>query len=643
MQRFFRDLFSAPFQFALVVAFSLVAAITITIGAVVISGTIDDYLSGAMSDRITRDMRLAQAFYDLKLRELSSTTTLLALNPTVVENLAAASQGQASAKQAIGEQIADQTQPIKPGGNQVIALLDAQGKAVSTGGQDWSALPVVQSALRDRQPIAATEVIPVELLEQVNLAAQARITLIDTPRAALMPFDSREGTAGLALVSVAPVVNGSGQLIGAAFAFYLINNDFALVDQIKNVAGIDTVTVFFGDLRVSTNVMTPDGKRALGTRMSSEVRAVVLDQCCTFTGPAFVVDQNYITRYEPLRDHANQVVGSLYVGAQQLSFVELVNTFNQRIALVAAATMLFTFLLAVPVSRVITRPLKELRELVGASQRVAQGDLTARAPVRAGGEVGLVALSFNTMLDTLQTTQNQLVHTEKLASLGQLAAGVAHELNNPLGTVLLYSDILLRERPEYDQHYADLKMIVSETKRCKRIVGDLLNFARQQQVTAQPTDVHELIRELIDMAPRRVKTVTVNFVTEFDPNLPVIEADTAQLRQAFLNLMTNAVEAMPQGGTLTVHTRAAPPGMITVEIQDTGVGIPADNLSKLFTPFFTTKPIGKGTGLGLAIVYGIIKMHRGQINVRSQPGQGTTFTVTLPVRLFAAGGSPSIS
>jgi two-component system NtrC family sensor kinase len=471
----------------------------------------------------------------------------------------------------------------------------------------------------------------------------ARIALIDTPKAAPALFDPREGTAGLALVSVSPVVNAGGQAIGAVLAFYLINNDFALVDQIKNVAGIDTVTIFFGDLRVSTNVMTPDGKRALGTRMSNEVRRVVLEQCCTFAGPAFVVDQNYVTRYEPLRDHANNVVGSLYVGAQQSSFFRLINTFNQRIALVAVATMLFTFVLAVPVSRVITRPLKELRELVGASQRVAQGDLTARAPVRAGGEVGLVARSFNAMLDTLQTTQDQLVHTEKLASLGQLAAGVAHELNNPLGTILLYSDILLRERPEHDPHYADLKMIVSETKRCKRIVGDLLNFARQQQVTAQPTNVHELIRELIDLAPRRVKTVTVNFVTEFDPNLPTIDADTAQLRQVFLNLMTNAVEAMPQGGTLTVRTRTAPPGMITVEIQDTGVGIAPENLSKLFTPFFTTKPIGKGTGLGLAIVYGIIKMHRGQINAKSQPGQGTTFILTLPVRLLAASGSPSIS
>jgi two-component system NtrC family sensor kinase len=153
---------------------------------------------------------------------------------------------------------------------------------------------------------------------------------------------------------------------------------------------------------------------------------------------------------------------------------------------------------------------------------------------------------------------------------------------------------------------------------------------------AQPTDLNALLQELIDMAPRRIKTVTIPLVSEFDPHLPSIDADPAQLRQVFLNLMTNAVEAMPQGGTLTLHTHKGPGETVTIEIRDTGVGIPHEDLGKLFTPFFTTKPIGKGTGLGLAIAYGIIKMHRGQINVQSQVGKGTTFIVNLPIKLPAA-------
>jgi two-component system NtrC family sensor kinase len=334
-----------------------------------------------------------------------------------------------------------------------------------------------------------------------------------------------------------------------------------------------------------------------------------------------------------LRDHANQVVGGLYVGVRQASFFRLVDTFNEQVLLVASGTILFTFLLAIPVSRYITRPLKELKELVDASRRVAQGDMTVRVPVRARGEVGLVATSFNSMLDTLQATQEQLVHAEKMASLGQLAAGVAHELNNPLGTVLLYSDILFKECQPDDPRRADLEMIVRETKRCKGIVAGLLDFARQNQVAAQETDLNALIQSVIQIERKREVYARIQVVSELDPALPKIQADPAQLQEVFVNLMSNAVEAMSPGGTLTLRTRTGPPGMVTAEVEDNGEGISPDNLNKLFTPFFTTKPVGKGTGLGLAITYGIIKMHRGQINVQSQLRRGTCFTISLPVKL----------
>ncbi len=303
--------------------------------------------------------------------------------------------------------------------------------------------------------------------------------------------------------------------------------------------------------------------------------------------------------------------------------------------------ILFTFLLATPVARVITHPLRDLRELAQVSKRVAQGETTVRMPVSYGGEVGELATEFNTMLDTLNATQDHLVHSEKLASLGQLAAGVAHEINNPLGAILLYSESMLKECAEADPSRADLTMIVSETKRCKRIVADLLNFSRQHQVVVQPTNLNELLQELVEQAPRRIKTVTIPIEVDFDPHLPTIDGDPAQLRQVFLNLIVNAVEAMPQGGTLTVHTHKGPGETVTVEFRDTGIGIPHEDLGKLFTPFFTTKPIGKGTGLGLAIAYGIIKMHRGQISVRSQVGKGTTFIINLPIKLPVADTTPS--
>jgi signal transduction histidine kinase len=244
------------------------------------------------------------------------------------------------------------------------------------------------------------------------------------------------------------------------------------------------------------------------------------------------------------------------------------------------------------------------------------------------------------MLSELQATQDQLVFSEKLASLGQLAAGVAHELNNPLATVLLFSDILLRECPPGDPRRADLEMIVGETKRCKVIVAALLDFARQNQVDARPTDLNALILSLVEIERKRASYASIEVVTDLDPQLPTIQADHVQLQGMLANLMSNAVEAMSDGsGLLTLRTRRGPMDMITLEIADTGTGIAPEHQGKLFTPFFTTKPVGKGTGLGLAITYGIIKMHRGQISVRSQMGQGTTFTVQLPIKLFSAGSA----
>jgi two-component system NtrC family sensor kinase len=438
---------------------------------------------------------------------------------------------------------------------------------------------------------------------------------------------------------VMPILDVDQRSLGLVLAFHLLNNDFTLVDQIKAAAEIDTVTIFLGDLRVSTNVMSAENQRAVGTRLAEDVSNIVLRQGQPYVGTAFVVNENYITRYEPLRDEQGQVVGVLYVGARQAAFQRLLNTVDQRITLIATLTILLTFILATPVSRIITRPLKELRQLARTSRRVAGGDLNARAPVFAKGEVGQLATDFNYMLDTLQATKDQLVHSENLAAIGQLAAGVAHELNNPLGTVLLYADTLLRENDEQDQHRSDLQVIVREIQRCKSIVAALLDFARQRQSTVQDVDLNELVLSILEVEKIHPRYQAVHFVIELDPNLPRIQADPTQLREVFLNLLTNAAEAMPDGGQLTLRTIADPPEMVTIVVSDTGVGISKENLGRIFTPFFTTKPVGKGTGLGLAITYGIVKLHRGQIDVKSRIGEGTTFTIGLPRRSPGFGGS----
>jgi two-component system NtrC family sensor kinase len=351
-----------------------------------------------------------------------------------------------------------------------------------------------------------------------------------------------------------------------------------------------------------------------------------------FTGEAFVVNQDYITRYRPLRDHQGQVVGILYVGAEKASFQRLLDSFQREVYLIAGATILLAIFIAIPVAWSISRPLSHLAE---ATRKVAQGDWSVRVPLNGFREMRTLAGSFNIMVETLTETQEQLVQKEKLASVGQLAAGVAHEINNPLGSVLLYADILCKETAEEnEQQREDLQMIIREASRCKIIVNDLLNFSRQNEVLVQDTDLNAMFRALAQEQGRLEIYQNIQIQTDLDPNVSVIQADPLQLHQVFTNLMDNAAEAMPDGGTLTLRTRSGPEaGFVTVEVEDDGIGIPKENMKRIFTPFFTTKPIGKGTGLGLAIIYGIVKMHRGQLGVQSEDGKGTKFTITLRERL----------
>jgi len=233
----------------------------------------------------------------------------------------------------------------------------------------------------------------------------------------------------------------------------------------------------------------------------------------------------------------------------------------------------------------------------------------------------------------LTTMQNALKQSEKLAHMGQLSAGIAHELNNPLGVVIMYSNILLEECKPEDPVREDLKLIVDQAARCKKIVGGLLNFARKNQVNHQFVNIKKLTESSIAgvVFPKNVKAVIEDHTTNPDASI-----DSEQMTQALTNLFKNAIDAMPDGGTLTVSLKDTPVDVI-FSVSDTGTGIKEEDKPKIFEPFFTTKGIGKGTGLGLATTYGIVKMHKGQITVESNnntaKGQtGTTFIITIPRR-----------
>jgi len=235
--------------------------------------------------------------------------------------------------------------------------------------------------------------------------------------------------------------------------------------------------------------------------------------------------------------------------------------------------------------------------------------------------------------EQLASTQSALMQSEKLASMGQLAAGIAHEVNNPLGIVLMYAHLLLEDCAPDNPVRDDLQMIAEQANRCKKIVAGLLHFARQNKLVREPTD----LAKLIDRGLAAIATpANVRVDIHHDVRDPQAEIDRDQILQVLTNLVTNAVDAMPEGGTLTLRT-ADTDDAVRLEVADTGSGIREEDRARIFDPFFTTKQIGRGTGLGLAVTYGIIKMHSGTITVESSadPGQGptgTTFRVELPRR-----------
>lgn len=244
--------------------------------------------------------------------------------------------------------------------------------------------------------------------------------------------------------------------------------------------------------------------------------------------------------------------------------------------------------------------------------------------------------------EQLDVANRQLLQAAKLASVGELASGMAHEINNPVGIILGRTDYILAT--QYDlsaEAKQDLKVVRNQAERVASTVRSLLTFARPSALSIQPVDLAQLVDQAIALEAPRCHTAEVEIERSSSEAIPTIEADPDQLQQVLVNLMNNAIEAMPQGGRLGIHLANGDDGQVIVNISDTGTGITEENQSRIFDPFFTTKPAGKGTGLGLAVSYGIIRNHGGQIRVNSSPGRGSTFSIVLPVETNGHGSGTS--
>ena len=317
---------------------------------------------------------------------------------------------------------------------------------------------------------------------------------------------------------------------------------------------------------------------------------------------------------------------------------------TQRVLLgVGLLGLLASILITWAVVRKLTQPLRQLRNT---AEAVGRGDFSRRVVSQSNDECGDLALAFNQMIQnlaaarseleqtvaTLQTTRAQLTQSEKLSAIGEFVAGVAHELNNPLTTVIGFAELLQRAKVD-ERHRRQLEMVEREARRCGRIVKSLLSFARRHKPERKPTALNDVIHAAIEILAYQLRTSNVEIRMQLAPELPLVVADPHQIQQVIVNIVNNArqaIDELERGGWIAIQTTVAAE-LIRITIQDNGPGIAPENVVKIFDPFFTTKEVGRGTGLGLSLCYGIVKEHGGTISVQSTLGDGATFTIELPL------------
>jgi len=601
-----------------------------------------DSLVAQVQRGVEHDLKTAFLVYNTHLNDIRTQVEFMAREPDILNAVIDGERPHLSGRLA---------NRLESAGLDVLAVTDAEGVVISRAtpsahhGDDQSIDQVVGHVLRERVPVAATTVVPGDVLalELPELAERARLDILETPRA--RPSDLEILTDGMMLKAAAPIMS-DGRLVGVVYGGVLLNRGEDIVDSVKETAyagetwqgkDIGTATIFQDDIRIATNVMARSGERAIGTRVSEEVYNHVVRDGGRWVARAFVVDDWYITAYGPIRDLEDGIIGILYVGVLAGKFDAMRTQTLWTFALVSVAGMVVALVVASILSTGIVRP---VRDLARASQDLAQGRMDACVEVNpeAAGELVELTETFNSMVrsiaerdERLQESARKITESKKLATLGQLAAGIAHEINNPLGGIVMYAH-MLKEDLIKAENRENVHKIAREADRCKTIVKGLLDFARQTKPERTESNINLVLNEVIALLEQQSIFHNISIIKDESPSIPLVEVDVGQIQEVFMNLILNAAQAMDGSGTLTAITRLVNDATsVEIEIRDTGPGIPPEKIDKIFEPFYTTKEIGRGTGLGLSIAYGIVERHHGSIRVESEVGKGTVFFVRLPV------------
>ena len=557
-----------------------------------------------------------------------------------------------------------------------IHLTDNTGKIIHQ--QTSTTKTRVSSAQQDAQngkQSSGIEIFSASDLAAEGLAEEVSLPLIMTARA--HPTEKKVEDRGMMIRALYPIIDTQGKILAILDAGVLLNANFTFVDVIRDLVygpgslikgSIGTVTVFLDDVRITTNVPIRPGERALGTRVSDEVRSIVLDQGKTWIDRAFVVNDWYISSYEPILDVDGKRVGMLYAGFLETPFRHSLLQALAVLVLLFFALMGLTSFVAVKGAKSIFKPIELMSSVVHATRK---GEEKRIGEIRSKDEIGSLANEFDVMLDllserklliqswaeeleakvdertselkqknteltqtisVLQKTRQQLVIAEKLAALGELTAGVAHEINNPTAVMLGNLDVIVEEMGSSLEPVQDeIDLVIKQIYRIKGITNNLLQYAKPDTYAGYmiETDVDEVINETLKLVHHLRSEINYN-IEFLSHSTLLISINQQELQQVLVNLIGNAIQALPEmNGSITISTQDIQKNGVLISIQDNGHGMNEESISKAFNPFYTTKTQGEGTGLGLSISYNLVRRYGGNIEIKSTQGMGTEFIISL--------------
>ena len=522
----------------------------------------------------------------------------------------------------------------------------------------------------------------VEIFDHQRLSAEDRklaesivLPLVETVRA--RPTHRKIEDRGMVIRAIHPARNTKGKVVALLDGGVLLNSNFGFVDAIRDLVygpgslpegSIGTVTVFLDDVRISTNVVLKPGERALGTRVSNEVREQVLEQGETWVDRAFVVNDWYISSYEPIVDINGKRVGMLYAGYLEEPFrVAFWKTLGVLV-LLFIVLMLLSAWLSIKGAKTIFKPLEAMSSVIKATREGRQerignqqsedeiGELSreldvmldlleernrqiqewaARLELKVSERTAELERKNNDLhktIDVLRQTRQQLVLTEKMAALGELTAGVAHEINNPAQVILGNLDIVVQELGnKISPVDEEVELIVQQVYRIQDIINNLLQYARPGEYSGYLAEVE--VNAVVNNSVKLLQHMrrTHDFELELDLGAKQrVRINEQELEQVLVNLLVNAIHALDKDNAeICIRTRDWDDKGVVILIKDNGSGMDKDQIGRVFNPFYSTKRQGEGTGLGLSISYGLIRRYGGSITVESSPGAGAEFYVWL--------------